>query len=143
MFTYKEEKVAGDGNCCFRSLGKGFDLTHQQMRHKICYFIFKHPQYKINGLSMKNWIESEKNIKFTKYLKNMSTNGTWGGGFEIAVASHIFKSPIILVQRDNITKYNVITEFLIPKSKQMPRFIIYSGLNGLCHYDYLRVEKTV
>jgi OTU domain-containing protein 3 len=72
--------VGGDGNCLFRSFAdqlEGNECSHTIFRKSAIEYMIEHQDH------FKFFIEDDKS--FENYIKEMSTDGIWGGNLEIYV----------------------------------------------------------
>ena len=79
----------GDGSCLFHSMSNGLDGGGAaRLRAEICEFIRNNPSHKICDVDLFEWIKWDSGGSCAQYASKMS-RGSWGGGIEMAVVSHI------------------------------------------------------
>ena len=126
----------GDGSCLFHSMAYGIGGDGASMRSQICSFIKQHPNFKINATPLSDWIKWDSGSSCGEYARRMS-RGSWGGGIEMAVCSHIFDVNVHVYEKSSFG-FRRISAFDHPDaaaSKKIVRVIYQGGV----HYDALRV----
>lgn len=132
-------------SCLFNSV---FSLLNEifhkaginNLRYFLIFYIQNHLDEKIDEtMTIKEWCTLASIDKFgedniEKYLKIMNNDTTWGGGFEIAILSHVFRLKIHVIQLDKkiVTFNNCIDK--------KPYYDIYLNYNG-SHYEPHKIEK--
>ena len=128
-------------NSVFSLLNDTFrDSSINNLRYFLIFYIRNHLDEKIDDtMTIKDWCSLASIEKFDvddieKYLQDMNNDSTWGGGFEIAIISHVFRLIIHIVQKDKIiTVFNNCTNY-------KPFYNIYLNYNG-SHYEPIKIEK--
>ena len=132
-------------SCLFNSIFSLLEKTFNKagihnLRHFLISYIRDHLNQKIDeSMTIKEWCSLASIEKFgedniDKYLKAMNNDSSWGGGFEIAIMSHVFKLKIHIIQKNKI-----ISTFNNCFDKK-PFYNIYLDYNGL-HYEPIKIEK--
>ena len=78
-------------SCLFNSLDNALSISNS--RKIICDYIENNLDEKINGETIKNWIQyasQDMNTNVNQYINNMKYSSTWGGGPELMIASKLF-----------------------------------------------------
>jgi len=124
----------GDGSCLFHSMAYGLDGNGSSLRSQICTFIRQHPSFKINATPLSDWVKWDSGSSCAEYARRMS-RGSWGGGIEMAVCSHLYDVNIHVYERSSLG-YKRISAFDNPTSaasKNIVRVLYQGGV----HYDAL------
>ena len=103
----------GDGSCLFHSLAYGLSgrssntKVSRKLRLDIANFIREHPEHKIAGVTIADWVHLDSELSVDAYSKTMTKESSWGGALEIAVCG-ILKGVNIHVYEamDDGGKYN-------------------------------------
>lgn len=94
--------IPGDGNCLFRALGdqlEGHCRNHYKFRFQVANYMSEHRD------EFEPFIEDD--IPFDRYIKNLSTMGTYAGNdaivafarlYQVNVVIHQLNSPFLLIQ---------------------------------------------
>ena len=86
-------EMAADGNCLFRSLSHqlyvDYGKRHADVRKEICDFLEAHEDEFSIFLLLDG--DDEDVCNFEKYVKEMRTDGVWGGDVEIACAARLYR----------------------------------------------------
>lgn len=112
------------------------------LRYFMIYYIYNNFNEKINNdMTIQDWLNNASLEKYgnhnnERYLKEMYNDSTWGGGFEIAIISHIFRLIIVVVKdnKDILTFNNCIYK--------EPYYKVYLDYNG-SHYEPIKIEKII
>ncbi len=132
-------------SCLFNSVFSLLNDTFNKaginnLRYFLIFYIKNHFDEKIDeSMTIKEWCSLASIEKFgeddiDKYLKVMNNDSTWGGGFEIAIISHVFRLKIHVVQKDKtISTFNNCID-------KKPFYDVYLDYNG-SHYEPLKIEK--
>jgi len=134
----------GDGSCLFHSMSFGLSnggtaINASRLRAEICEFIRSNPGYKICETPLEDWIKWDSGGSCGTYAAKMS-RGSWGGGIEMAVASHIKGVNVHVYERAGFTSltggYRRISAFDHPDNPERRKCVkvLYQG--GV-HYDAL------
>jgi len=134
-------------SCLFNSVFSLLNQTFHQaginnLRYFLIFYIKNHFDEKIDEtMTIKEWCSLASIEKFgedniDKYLKIMNNDSTWGGGFEIAIMSHVFGLIIHVVQKDK-----TISTFNNCFNKKA-FYNVYLDYNG-SHYEPLKIEKII
>lgn len=126
----------GDGSCLFHSMAYGVGGNGATLRSQICSFIKRHPNFKINGTPLSDWIKWDSGSSCGEYARRMS-RGSWGGGIEMAVCSHIYDVNVHVYEKSSYG-YKRISAFDCPNAavtKKIVRVLYQGGV----HYDALRL----
>ena len=124
----------GDGSCLFHSLSYELNATNAiSLRSEICAFIKDNPQLLFSETPLSQWVEWDSQTNVGEYSRKMS-QGSWGGGIEMAVTSRI-KQVNIHVYEVNREGYKRISAFDYPdrpEDKQIVRVLYRGGVHPLC-----------
>eukprot|EP01132_Coremiostelium_polycephalum_P003996 gene3996-4997_t len=104
---YTIKDVAGDGNCLFRSIADQLEnapQNYQKYRQAIVTFIEQ------NKDIYSPFIDDEEFDSFEDYIREMRTDGEWGGNIEIQAASLIYTVNVTIHQL-NQPQWQVINHF--------------------------------
>jgi hypothetical protein len=132
-------------SCLFNSVFSLLNDTFNKaginnLRYFLIFYIKNHLDEKIDEtMTIKEWCSLASIEKFgeddiDKYLTIMNNDSTWGGGFEIAIISHVFRLKIHIIEKDKkiVTFNNCIDK--------KPFYDLYLDYNG-SHYEPLKIEK--
>jgi hypothetical protein len=128
----------GDGSCLFHSLCYGLSAksrvssSAQQLRRDIAEFIAAHPQRKIAGDTIEEWVQWDQNTSAATYAKRMALSG-WGGGIEMACFSVMQGMNVHVYEATKDVQFKRISCFDVPH----PRATIHVLYQGGVHYDAL------
>lgn len=136
---FQEKVVPGDGNCLFHSLGLAFNKSQDNLRFEISNYLEKNRKLKLNGLTLEEWLNMEKDMKLEDYVKIIRNNGVWGGNMEINIASRIYKVNIFVLERDFIKKKYKVVSTYVHNNEARNIFLMYDGV----HYNYMKVTKNL
>lgn len=132
-------------SCLFNSIFSLLNDTFynagiHNLRYFLIFYIKNHMNDKINNdMTIKEWCELASLEKFgqiniEKYLKIMNNDSTWGGGFEIAIISHIFRLIIhVNMKGKTVSIFNNCND-------KKPFYNVYLDYNG-SHYEPIKIEK--
>lgn len=92
-------KQPGDGSCLFHSMSYQIKGYHaEKLRQDICIFIRNNPEFLISDTPLRDWIKWDSKQSCADYSIKMS-KGTWGGGIEMSICSHLFRVNIHVYER--------------------------------------------
>lgn len=136
---FQEKIVPGDGNCLFHSMGLAFNLKQSELRELIANYLEKNKKEKLNGMTLEDWLQLEKDMSLDKYCQLIRKDGIWGGNMEINVATKMFKTNIFVLMKDNDKKkYKMVSSYVFNDNAKNV-FLLYNGI----HYNYLKVSKNL
>jgi len=140
----KVVRQPGDGSCLFHSMSYGLSnggssgINASRLRAEICEFIRNNPHHKICETPLEDWIKWDSGGSCTLYAQKMS-RGSWGGGIEMAVASHIKGVNVHVYERagfGGMGGFRRISAFDHPDSPER-RPCVKVLYQGGVHYDAL------
>lgn len=85
--------IPGDGNCLFRAFGDQFEghcRNHYRFRFEIANFMSEHRE------EFEPFIEDD--IPFDRYIKNLSTIGTYAGNDAIVAFARLYQTNVVIHQ---------------------------------------------
>jgi len=94
-------------SCLFNSLDNALSISNS--RKIICDYIENNLDEKINGETIKNWIQyasNDMNTNINDYINKMKYSSTWGGGPELMIASKLFNAIINISFNGKTIEFN-------------------------------------
>ena len=90
----------GDGSCLFHSMCYGLKdgSNASGLRREVAKFIENNPSLTISDSPLKDWVQWDSGTSVGAYARRMSTGGVWGGGIEMAAASHLKGVKVIVYE---------------------------------------------
>jgi hypothetical protein len=130
----------GDGSCLFHSMAHGLrdGSSASSLRRDICNFINEHPTLEIADSPLKEWILWDSGTSVSDYCAKMKSQGVWGGGVEMAAASHL-KGVNVYVYQQSGGGYKRISCFEGPGGASSRAVRVLYG--GGVHYDALELTN--
>ena len=130
----------GDGACLFHSMAHGLrdGSSASSLRRDICNFINEHPTLEIADSPLKEWILWDSGTSVSDYCAKMKSQGVWGGGVEMAAASHL-KGVNVYVYQQSGGGYKRISCFEGPGGASSRAVRVLYG--GGVHYDALELTN--
>jgi len=149
----------GDGSCLFHSLccglgsGKACKASKASsgsspkvrkpsaaaLRKEIAQFVSQHPQLKIAGDTLEDWVRWDARVSYKAYARRMAIGG-WGGGIEMAVCARLKQVNVHVYETQKQGQFQRISCFNFPKEPKKKR-TIHVLYQGRMHYDALVVDK--
>lgn len=142
LSSAKVIRQPGDGSCLFHSMSYGLSdgsssgMNASRLRAEICDFIRNNPQHKICETPLEDWIKWDSGGSCGMYANKMS-RGSWGGGIEMAVTSHIKGCNVHVYEKagwGGVGGYRRISAFDHPDNPERRRCIKVLYCGGV-HYD--------
>ena len=76
-------KVPGDGSCFFHAMAPDTPYSVQELRHLVADAVILNAETRFNGMTVREWIQTETDMTPAQYAADMRKNG-WGGQVEKA-----------------------------------------------------------
>lgn len=120
--------IPGDGNCLFRAIGDQFEghcRNHYRFRFEIANFMSEHRE------EFEPFIEDD--IPFDRYIKNLSTIGTYAGNDAIVAFARLYQTNVVIHQLNS--------PFLLiqgPKTSNSATKQIHISYHNGDHYSSVR-----
>jgi len=131
-----------DGSCLFHSLSHGLrdGSTALSLRKQISAFIESNPELMISDSPLREWVLWDSASTVPAYCRRILSGGTWGGGIEMAVVSHLKKVNVHVYQSSSrgSHSYKRISCFAAPPGHDRIIRVLYCG--GV-HYDALELAR--
>lgn len=135
---FKEESTPGDGSCMYHSCSYYLNENANIIRKRVANFIQTNGEYKINDLTLKEWLKHGENMSIDEYTKRTGQNGTWGGATELKFISIIYKVNIKILKGADLRCYKVVAD--IPHQGVDEYDTMYLYWSG-SHYTHLQVTE--
>lgn len=136
-WTFKVQDVPGNGNCMFESVGRTAGIPAPELRRQVVTWM-KQPNRKLHDVNLSDWIEWNTGKTLPHYVSQMSRNGEWGTGIELATMATILNCAIVVYGRDGAGMAKRLAEFLpssAPNPAELPAICVLYVNNN--HYMQL------
>lgn len=121
-------------SCLFQSIGELIGKTHQNTRKEICDYMQSHLEHEHQGMRLKDWIRWQlHSTNPHQYIQQMRQPSVWGGAMELAIATKVYQSDIIVINGYG----KQVAEFLW-KEQHTARTRLILQWTGV-HYEGLQV----
>ena len=92
----------GDGSCLFHSLAHGLrnGTSAGALRREIADFIEANADLEIADSPLKDWVQWDAQVDVPSYCRKMRAGSAWGGGIEMAAASHLKGVHVLVYEPD-------------------------------------------
>mmetsp|Transcript_73884 Transcript_73884/g.131098 ORF Transcript_73884/g.131098 Transcript_73884/m.131098 type:complete len:399 (-) Transcript_73884:30-1226(-) len=131
----------GDGSCLFHSMAFGLreecseDVSASALRDALMTYLEANPNVVIAGDKLEEWVQWDAGSTVAGYARRMKTEGSWGGGIEMACCSSM-KGVNVHVYERCAGGFRRISCFQSAEA----RATIHVLYQGRMHYDALSLR---
>ena len=118
-------------SCLFHSLSYGLrdGSAAHSLRRQVATFIEQNPELTISDSPLKDWVYWDSGQSVSSYCRRMAQGGVWGGGIEMAAASHLKRVNVFVYQACG-GGFKRISSFEVPHARAVRRPLCPGNANA-------------